>query len=250
MNVSVYRSPCCKNILTLEINYLICDKCSAKYEILDNIPYLTNLKLAIKQKGVASNLFRSPKLYDLFIKLKLFFIKDERIGIFDDLKIESLLNVGCGSNINSRHLEYDLNKIENFYGTDISYEFVKAASQALEIKNSDFCVSSVESLPYPDNAFDVVFIPFVLHHTQIPFSVALDEAIRVSKNYVVVFDHIKSSKSLFWRRLQELYWNLMDGGYQYYDDTEWSSVLKNYKLKKALKTGFINKHVYKFVLQK
>jgi SAM-dependent methyltransferase len=45
------------------------------------------------------------------------------------------------------------------------------------------------SLPFPDDSFDVCLFVDVLHHTQDP-AVLLGEAVRVSRSYVLLKDHL------------------------------------------------------------
>ena len=127
----------------------------------------------------------------------------------------SVLNVGCGPNVNAPYLEYDLKKVKSFYALDLSYNFVKQASDQNLFSMSNFSVASVYKLPFKNNTFDVVLLPFVLHHLPDHLDKALQECLRVSKKYVIIFDHVVSDNK-FIAFLQNLYWNLFDGVFTAY----------------------------------
>jgi ubiquinone/menaquinone biosynthesis C-methylase UbiE len=175
---------------------------------------------------------------------------DLNLGIDEYVHGKEVLNVGCGSQVDAIHLEYDLNKIKVFHGIDISLNFITKASELYVSDDFQFSVASVEKLPYIDGCFDAVIIPFTLHHLKLPFDEIIREAFRVSRKYVIVFDHVKAPKDTLLGFLQQSYWNIFDGGYQYLRLSEWEFLLKNYKVIKKLQTGSLGRHVFKFIIEK
>lgn len=253
MDVGQYRCVKCHCSLSLEKNNLVCSGCGNSYDLLNNsVPVFFSAEKphAKTPMGVASQLFEAPKLYDWLVRIKSLVAPDKQLGIRDITDGHSLLNIGCGSNVEASHLEYDIHAVAKFSAFDLSAPFVLAAQKNCSRKDADFCVASIQDMPYADSSFDVVIIPFVLHHLPFPFRVALNEAIRVSRKYVVVYDHIKSSESLVMRTLQQTYWKVLDGGHQYLTASEWALVLRDMMVIRAVHTGAIGKHVYKFVLEK
>lgn len=253
MDVGQYRCVKCHRSLSLERDQLICSGCGNSYELLNNnVPvFLATEKLYRKFSiGVATQLFEAPVLYDWLVRLKTLIAPDKPLGIRDITDGHSLLNIGCGSNVEAAHLEYDIHALAKFSAVDLSEPFILAAQRSCSRKDADFCVASIQNLPYADSSFDVVIIPFVLHHLPFPLSEALNEAMRVSKKYVVVFDHIKSSESLIMRILQEIYWKVLDGGHQYLNEAEWKAVLEGLSIPRLVRTGAIGNHVYKFMIKK
>ena len=227
MKSDLYRCVSCYGKLFLDAKNLICVECETKYPVVSEIPrFLPPQSLSNSTSlGLASRLFESPSLYDWLIGLKTFVAPDQALGIRDLSDGRSLLNIGCGSNVERKHLEYDIQRLSNFAGVDVSPEFVEAARKNCSRVDSDFCVASIDRLPYDESTFDVVLIPFVLHHLPFSFNTAIREALRVARNHVIVFDHVKSDKS-FLGAVQQFYWNTFDGGHQYLTDREWRVALK------------------------
>lgn len=252
MRPDLYRCVNCQGDLSLNQEHLSCRRCSATYPVVNDIPYFISAQLPKEANslGLASRLFESPILYDWLVKLKTLVAPDQMLGIRDLTDGHSLLNIGCGSNVEGKHLEYDVRALSNFAALDVSPSFVETAKRNCSRKDANFCVASVDKLPYGDSSFDVVIIPFVLHHLPFPVDIAIREAIRVAKRQVVIYDHVKSENSAVVRALQEFYWHTFDGGHQYLTNREWEKVLKGRTITRTIHTGAIGKHVFKFVLEK
>ena len=252
MDIRQYCCVKCQKTLSLEKNCLVCSGCGASFDILvSNIPIFFPTKKAEKHLsiGVASQLFDAPILYDWLVRLKVFIAPDNQLGIRDITDGHSLLNIGCGTNVEAPHLEYDIHAVTTFSAVDLSESLVVAAQKRCSRKDADFCVASIQNLPYADSSFDVVIIPFVLHHLPFPVSEGLSEAMRVSRKYVIVYDHIKSSGAIM-GGLQQVYWNVLDGGHQYLNEAEWELVLEGLSVPRHVRTGAIGNHVYKFLIEK
>lgn len=91
----------------------------------------------------------------------------------------SVLDVGCGDgSIAARIVELR---------PDISIqgvEFLVRPESKIECRAFDGV-----TLPYPDASFDVCMFVDVLHHTEDP-SILLDEAVRVTRRFVLLKDHL------------------------------------------------------------
>jgi SAM-dependent methyltransferase len=81
------------------------------------------------------------------------------------------------------------------------------------------------SLPFPDGAFDVCLFVDVLHHTQDP-SILLGEAVRVSRSFVLLKDHLDENfVDNVTLRLMDWLGNRPHGvvlTYNYQSRTEWA----------------------------
>jgi ubiquinone/menaquinone biosynthesis C-methylase UbiE len=252
MNIDIYQCPICGGTLKLLDSILRCNSCGEDYRLMDgSIPLFAQPESSKKTTiGLVGKLFELPGLYKLIVQLKYKVAPDKKLGIDDITVNSSLLNVGCGSDIEALHLEYSPKLLKFLAATDISAPFIAAAKKSCNLNNAEFCISSAMNLPYKDNTFDVVMIPFVLHHLPYSIPAAISEALRVTSNYVIIFDHIKSEKFTLWRYIQTLYWKIMDGGFQYLTASEWNDVLRDYNKIKELKTGALGGHVYKFIIKK
>lgn len=99
------------------------------------------------------------------------------------LKIDSLvLDIGCGNGMQAKVLKKTYPKL-TIHGLDIKNCLWK------ENRDIPFKVYNGEIIPFRDNSFDVSLLSFVLHHAENPNKVLL-ESIRVSKNFVLIFEEI------------------------------------------------------------
>jgi len=95
----------------------------------------------------------------------------------------SMLDIGCGDGIISTYLLADR--------PDMKLE----GAEGLERPNCKIkcTVFDGKTLPFPDNSFDAVMMNDVLHHVD-DVEAMLGEAMRVSRQYVVIKDHTWSNK--------------------------------------------------------
>jgi 2-polyprenyl-3-methyl-5-hydroxy-6-metoxy-1,4-benzoquinol methylase len=99
-----------------------------------------------------------------------------------DLKIESILDVGCGEGITLSKLKE--NKIGRSHeGIDYSKEAVETANK--EYPNLHIFQGDIYNLKYKDNSFDLVICSEVLEHLENPQK-ALAEITRVSSKYILL----------------------------------------------------------------
>lgn len=110
--------------------------------------------------------------------------------VIDNVKFLTVLDVGCGSGFSLREfirLGYDAK------GTDISDWLIKNELKDLYKKGIVYCAPA-ETLPFPDDSFDLVFCTDVLEHIP-PKNVgnAISELIRVSKKNIFCTISLNSS---------------------------------------------------------
>lgn len=91
-----------------------------------------------------------------------------------------ILDVGCGSAIFSQMLK-ERNKNIDLWATDISDR---------RIFDIPFKVTNGKILPFSERSFDLVFLNYVLHHSQDPITL-LSEAKRVSSK-IIIYEDIPS----------------------------------------------------------
>ncbi len=94
-------------------------------------------------------------------------------------------------------------------GCDLTRNMILKAREKekiLGLKNTGFLLSDVESLPFPDDCFDIVSCRFAFHHFPNPEK-ALLEMIRVSRHRLVLVDGVSSEdveKSLFHNSIEKM----------------------------------------------
>lgn len=104
------------------------------------------------------------------------------ISLAKSLKIESILDAGCGEGFTmDKLLKNEVGKrIEGIEYEKNAIDFGKKLFPDLIIKQG-----SVYELPYKDNSFDLIICTEVLEHLEDPTK-ALKEMLRVSKKYLMI----------------------------------------------------------------
>lgn len=90
-----------------------------------------------------------------------------------------ILDLGCGKGVLT-------NTLKNYFKADILGVDIE---DQRTVRGFPFQIYDGERLPFPDNSFDVVFLHYVLHHTEYPEKV-ISEAKRVTKGKVIVFEDL------------------------------------------------------------
>jgi ubiquinone/menaquinone biosynthesis C-methylase UbiE len=96
--------------------------------------------------------------------------------------VESVLDVGTGSGL---FAEEFVKRGLRLSGIDVNPTMIEAARQA--VPEATFLEAAAEVLPFPDGAFDLVFLGLVLHEVS-DQTQALFEARRVARVRVVVLE--------------------------------------------------------------
>lgn len=95
----------------------------------------------------------------------------------DFSQIKNILDIGAGHGHSSVHLQ----ELAPVVAADFSLRLLKLNP------SPDKVWADARALPFPDRSFDMVSFWEVLHHLEEPLP-ALNEAVRVSNRYVVVFE--------------------------------------------------------------
>ena len=112
-----------------------------------------------------------------------------------EVKGLSVLEVGCGiGDLLKAAAQY---KPKELYGTDQSVTAIEIAQRYLENIPVDLSVAPVTKLPFPDAAFDIVYVLFELQYlNDEEMETAVDEVCRVSREKVVLVEETAPSKSV------------------------------------------------------
>ncbi len=100
-------------------------------------------------------------------------------------------------------------KADSVIGCDLTRNMLLKAREKEKtsgLNNTGFLLSDVESLPFPDESFDIVSCKFAFHHFPNPKK-ALFEMRRVCRDRLVLVDGVSSEdadKSLFHNRLEKM----------------------------------------------
>lgn len=137
-------------------------------------------------------LFNSiSKIYGRFFNFQLGYfnkILDRAKPHFDISQYESILDVGCGTGALAKVLYDNGLKVT---GVDTAKGMIEQASKRLEGKDIKlFQTTAGESLPFPDNSFDIVISSYVAHGLKLDNRMELyEEMKRVAKEYVILHDY-------------------------------------------------------------
>lgn len=195
----------------------------------------TSIELKANE-SLGEKIFDIPFLYNLKIRI-LNNLNRLKIPIDPLIKNKIILDIGCGS----YQVRYKPELAKMRIGIDPSANALIKA-QTLYPK-SFHIVGSADKLPLKDKSVDITLILFTLHHlNQKQWDDCLKETQRVTKNKIIIYDHI-SNDSSFLRFIQYLYWKTFDGGYTYPKESEWKVKLKKFKIKKYLRVGSMFKHI-------
>lgn len=247
--------PECNNHLRTNVESVRCeaDGCEFAAAVVNRVPLLIDVKHTPQYEGLIGRSFVSPKMYDKIINIKwsimgLLRVRDAFLGIQHLTEGATVLEVGCGPNLLLPSSEYDYRHCKRVVGLDYSSEFVLAAREKHQESMIDFVQASAERLPFPDNSFDVVIAAFTIHHVVASPQVVMRELVRVARKYIVIFDHVKSDRYMT-QRIQNFYWNYVDGGHHYLTSREWDELVHPFQIRQSLRTGALGSHVIKMLLE-
>lgn len=127
----------------------------------------------------------------------------KRSGVRKDQRV---LDVATGAGFLA--LEF-AKKADTVIGCDLTRNMLLKACEKEKthgLKNTGFLLSDVESLPFPDESFDIVSCRFAFHHFPDPQK-ALLEMKRVCRDKLVLVDGVSSEdrdKSIFHNRIEKM----------------------------------------------
>ena len=96
-------------------------------------------------------------------------------------KGSKILDFGCGSGIVAEALQ-------NFFQADVFGVDIKDE----RVTNIPFKIIDGQSLPFPENSFNICFVSYVLHHAENVVRI-LEEIKRVTKEKIIIFEDLPES---------------------------------------------------------
>lgn len=133
---------------------------------------------------------------------------------------ESILDVGCGT---GNHIQFFMERGMKVIGVDVSLPMLRVAQKKLGQPNV-LCLAKAEALPFKTKSFDCVALITTLEFVEDPLK-AIREAIRVSKNKILLGVLNKYSLVGIWRRIKGTFRSNL------YNDAKFYSI---WELKKLL----------------
>lgn len=189
----------------------------------------------------AECIFKYPRLYSLKMWLCSHVNALPVIDLqpyIDHLKV---LDVGCGP----RNLYF--HETEPITCVDKSSADIEIRKKLNPLNEYHCC--DCRHLPFPDGTFDTVTAFFVIHHMPTPHEEVIRELLRVSRHYLILYDHVLH-ETLWKRRLQLWYWSLVDGGEKYNSLEEWNTLLAPVHPIVFRRTGNMFQHVIQLIAEK
>jgi ubiquinone/menaquinone biosynthesis C-methylase UbiE len=168
------------------------------------------------------------------------------VGTEAHIRDRDVLDIGCGPNLDFPHLENHRQLARSYVGLDASAEFVLSARMRHPEPNFAFAQAFASRIPLADKSVDTTLLSFVIHHIETEFDRVMDEVLRVTRGTVIIFDHLKSTNPVL-GGIQQLYWDLADGGCAYQTQPEWERYLSGVRVERRVRTGAIFGHVVKYI---
>lgn len=137
----------------------------------------------MKSKGISLNPMAG--CYDMLTPAEKSRLRQKQIELAGIKEGDTVLEVGCGTGVMSLLARLKTGNTGKVHGVDIAEKMIikarkKAEKYGLDI---DFKVASIDSLPFPDNHFDVVIASLMFHHLPVRIKErGLKEIYRVLKN--------------------------------------------------------------------
>jgi SAM-dependent methyltransferase len=242
-HLNAMRCVSCAERLELSESGLHCLGCGQHFPISDDVPYLLDSHDSASQElaGHMEALFRFPAFYWLKINLLLKLNKTDDLELRDYLHQKAVLDVGCGP----FYYGYDATLASSIVGLDLSRQFVRAMN-GRDPKNL-YLVANAKKIPFAKKSFDVSFLRYVIHHIPGDTSQLLAEVARVTRQYLIIFDHVRSDVP--WQRaIQTAYWKSFDSGHHYNTMGEWDELLRPYKVAAFHRTGRMFGNICQIIL--
>jgi len=130
--------------------------------------------------------YMTPDEYDRLYLSRIGISRTKQIEDFlSDLKLNSILEIGCNVANQLLLLQKRLSKECDYYGIEISQYAIEKSKYIVKQKGIKIIQASALDIPFKDAYFDLVFTSGVLIHIS-PNSIngALDEIYRCSRKYI------------------------------------------------------------------
>lgn len=118
------------------------------------------------------------------------------ISRIKELKVETVLEVGCGFGRNLPYIAENIPHIKRLVGLEFSKTMIKSSKDYFKLfeknYNIDIVNANVKDIPFKDNEFDLIYTHVCLTH--IPpkdIARATSEISRVAKNWIIHFERWK-----------------------------------------------------------
>ncbi len=133
--------------------------------------------------SIEGNLFDKYESKNFLIKRIVRNFIEKIIGYCKKINPESLLDVGTGEGYILNEIYNKLSNLKLIIGTDIGKNVIRKAK--FRFKEIDFVISSIYSLPFESDFFELVMALEVLEHLENPES-ALNELKRVTSKWILL----------------------------------------------------------------
>lgn len=187
------------------------------------------------------HIFSSPFIYNLKRKLCRGLNPWSTLNLEKYLRAHQVLNVGCGD----KNYFFDESWPDTLIGFDVSHTFIAHIRQN---STGSYYIGSADNIPFPDDYFDTSLIFFVLHHLPFEMEKAIQEIKRVTKHYIIIYDH-KLNDQIFKRIIQRIYWTIFDSGRQYNTIKEWHTLFEDFEIMDERYMGGLFDNISQFVLK-
>lgn len=168
----------------------------------------------------------------------------QRIALDKWIMDKRVINLGCGP----VNYSYDENLTKLNIGVDKSSHFIRYIAGKKLCTKSRFLITDVCHLPFKNKTFDTAVSSFLIHHVPVDHKKILKEINRVTRDYVIISDHVLANDGLR-SFIQRCYWMVFDRGAKYNKQAEWDDLLKAYKVIRHARTGVMFKNICQYVLK-
>lgn len=160
--------------------------------------------------------------------------------------LRTILDIGCGTGALLRMIQ-DKRNDARLFGVDLSEQMIRVAKAKLG-ERADLKVSDSETLPFPNEAFDLVMCTFSFHHYPNPGAVLQEmRRVLVPGGRLILAD--PTGPMLLRQLVNFIYLFTKDGSVRVYSKREMKALLETAGLEVA-KWGKLNWHSYLLVAMK
>ena len=228
---------------------LVCDHCGFKAIWENGVLQL----LPSSQKNDKSLSFMSwpcshTRFYKFISYLKTKAETPYKINLNPYIAKKTILDIGCGPTLKGIHRQDDVKNAHFYVGMDCHQPFLAANRRENPGSSFMFVQGRAERIPFPEGAFDTTLVFFLLHHLPKDLTQIFSEIWRVTREYCIIFDHIRSSAPIV-SSLQSMYWRVADGGIAYHKLDNWLQLFHDHHLLEFSRSGPFGQ-VFRAVIEK